>query len=196
MVWTYSGVRPLYDDGASAAHQATRDYVLKVETENGHAPLLNVFGGKITTFRRLAGKVLSRLGEYIPVPASDWTKHAALPGGDFDLAQRGRLLDELKNRYPFLAESTVERLMRSYGSLAYQVLGDAGDLEALGEDFGAGLSEAEVGYLMDHEWARELDDVIWRRSKLGLRLSDRQKARLEAWMKKRKSLHNDAHAAA
>ncbi|MCB1787373.1 MAG: glycerol-3-phosphate dehydrogenase [Gammaproteobacteria bacterium] len=196
VVWTYSGVRPLYDDGASAAHQATRDYVLKVETENGHAPLLNVFGGKITTFRRLAGKVLSRLGEYIPVPASDWTKHAALPGGDFDLAQRGRLLDELKNRYPFLAESTVERLMRSYGSLAYQVLGDAGDLEALGEDFGAGLSEAEVGYLMDHEWARELDDVIWRRSKLGLRLSDRQKARLEAWMKKRKSLHNDAHAAA
>jgi glycerol-3-phosphate dehydrogenase len=183
VVWTYSGVRPLYDDGASAAQEATRDYVIKVETDAGRAPLLNVFGGKITTYRRLAQTALSRLAPFLPVPSSDWTRDAPLPGGGFPVDGVHELQADLHSRYPFLDEATARRLVRSYGSLAPQVLGEARRREDLGEDFGAGLTEAEVTYLVGQEWARELDDVIWRRSKLGLRLSAAQKQHLDAWLK-------------
>lgn len=197
VIWSYSGVRPLYDDGASAAHQATRDYVLKVDKPDGGAPLLNVYGGKITTFRRLAEAALEKLGHHIDVPGPAWTQRAALPGGDFDVQQRARLLDELKARHPFIEAATAERLWRSYGTLAPEALGGARCCNDLGDDFGAGLYEAEVRYLMRNEWAVELDDVIWRRSKLGLRLSATQKSRLETWMREHRVVHTkNAHAAA
>ncbi|MGB5199937.1 MAG: glycerol-3-phosphate dehydrogenase [Sedimenticolaceae bacterium] len=197
VVWTYSGVRPLYDDGASAAQEATRDYVIKVEADNGNAPLLNVFGGKITTYRRLAQTVLARLAPFLPLPDTDWTRTAALPGGDFAPGDVHRLQADLHSRYPFLGVATAERLIRGYGSLAGKVLGDARNQADLGEDFGAGLTEAEVNYMVAHEWARELDDVIWRRSKLGLRLTAAQKQRLEAWLKThRSSASGDSNAAA
>jgi len=182
VVWTYTGVRPLYDDGASAAQEATRDYVFKVETEQGRTPLLNVFGGKITTYRRLAQNALSRIAPFLSVPDSDWTRDAPLPGGDFGPEDVHKLLAELQSRYGFLGSATLQRLARSYGTLTGTVLGNARKKEDLGEDFGAGLSEVEVRYLIAHERARTLDDVIWRRSKLGLRLSDEQKQQLDAWL--------------
>ncbi len=189
VLWTYSGVRPLYDDGASAAHQATRDYVLKIEKSEGEAPLLNVYGGKITTFRRLADAVLQKLAQHIDVPESDWTRHAALPGGDFPVAQRVELFDQWRRRFSFVPSSTMERLLRSYGTRINAVLADAENLEALGEDFGAGLYECEVRYLMRYEWAQQADDLLWRRSKLGLRLDDGQKERLAKWMQAHQAEH-------
>ncbi len=182
VVWTYSGVRPLYDDGASAAQEATRDYVFKIEDDQGSAPVLNIFGGKITTYRRLAQNALSRLSPFLPIPDSDWTRDAPLPGGDFPANDVHGLHAALKARYPFVDDVTLQRLVRSYGTSVEKMLGKAQKKEDLGEDFGAGLSEAEVRYLVAHEHARTLDDIIWRRSKLGLRLGDEQKKRLDVWL--------------
>jgi len=197
VVWTYSGVRPLYDDGASAAQEATRDYVFKVDADQGQAALLNIIGGKITTYRRLAQAALKRLAPFLPIPESDWTRDAALPGGDFDPADVHKLQAQLQSDYPFVDESNAQRLIRSYGTLATAVLGDAHSKQDLGEDFGAGLSEAEVRYMLNHERARTLDDVIWRRSKLGLKLNDEQKQQLDAWLQKNPPSETDTpHAAA
>jgi glycerol-3-phosphate dehydrogenase len=197
VVWTYSGVRPLYDDGASAAQEATRDYVFKLETENGAAPLLNIFGGKITTYRRLAQAALKRLSPYLSIPDSDWTRTSPLPGGDFHPADVHKMQAELQSRYPFIGSDTARRLLRSYGLLAGKVLGNARNKADLGVDFGAGLSEAEVRYMIENEWATGLDDIIWRRSKLGLRLSDEQKKTLGDWLATHRSTKsNNSNAAA
>jgi len=191
VVWTYTGVRPLYDDGASAAQEATRDYVFKVETAQGSTPLLNVFGGKITTYRRLAQNALSRLTPFLSVPDSDWTRDAPLPGGDFAPDGVQELHARLQSRYPFIDGATVHRLVRSYGTVAEKVLGNAQKKEDLGKDFGAGLSEAEVRHMVAQERARTLDDVIWRRSKLGLRLTDEQKQQLDAWLQAHQPSESD-----
>ena len=170
VVWTYSGVRPLYDDGASAAQAATRDYVLELDARPGQAPLLSVFGGKITTFRRLAEAALAKLAPSLP-PArgrdAGWTGRERLPGGDFGPLDFPRLLDEAKARHPGTAEATLRRLLRAYGTETDTILAGEGADRLIGAD----LSEAEVRYLYRREWARTADDVAWRRSKLGLRLS-------------------------
>ncbi len=177
IVWTYSGVRPLYNDGASSATAATRDYVLTVADSDGAAPLLNVFGGKITTYRRLAESALAKLAPYFPAAGGDWTAGVTLPGGDFAVTETGRVTEGLARDYPFLGEKWAERMIRHYGTEARQILGAAQDAGGLGRDFGATLSEAEVGWLMDREWARTAEDVVWRRTKLGLRMT---KAQIEA----------------
>lgn len=170
VVWTYSGVRPLYDDGASAAQEATRDYVLKLRDVNG-SPLLNVFGGKITTYRRLAEHALRDLQPHLAMQDA-WTRGASLPGGDIPWAVLDAVELQLRNDYAFIPEAVMTRIFRSYGTRARQWLGERSDIEALGQHFGAGLYQAEVDYLVAEEWAVEVDDIIWRRSKLGLRLSD------------------------
>jgi glycerol-3-phosphate dehydrogenase len=176
VVWTYSGVRPLYDDGASEAKAATRDYVFDLDESVGGAPLLSIFGGKITTYRRLAEAVLARLAPFLPGMDGPWTAGHALPGGDFAMEGREDLAASLQAQAPFLTISDTRRLARLYGTRARILLGDARRAEDLGRAFGAGLTEAEIRYLIAQEWAREPDDVLWRRTKLGLHLdaSERQ----------------------
>ena len=181
IVWTYSGVRPLYDDGASSATAATRDYTLKVETEGG-APMLNVFGGKITTYRRLAESALEKIGRHLNVAKGPWTAGVPLPGGNFPVDRVADLIAGLRQDYPFLTEDWALRLVRAYGTEARTILGDAQSADDLGRDFGATLTEAELRWLMRHEYAHHAEDVVWRRNKLGLRLSNEQVEAIEAWM--------------
>ncbi|MCZ4091239.1 glycerol-3-phosphate dehydrogenase [Sinorhizobium psoraleae] len=182
IVWTYSAVRPLFDDGASKAQEATRDYVLRLDGETGQAPLLNVFGGKLTTYRRLGESALEKIGEAIGVKGSKWTAGSSLPGGDFPAAGYDAEVASLKARYPFLAGSHARRLVRLYGTRAARLLGKATSEADLGRRFGADLYEAEVNWLIEQEWARRAEDVLWRRTKLGLKLSPAEAAELEEYM--------------
>lgn len=183
VVWTYSGVRPLYDDGASEAKAATRDYVFEMEQPDGQAPLLSIFGGKITTYRRLAEEALERLDGQLRVKAKGgWTSRAPLPGGDYAPGGTENLAAELRASHGFLDARDALRMARAYGTEAKAILGKAGSRADLGIDFGGGLSEAEVRHLIDREWAQTAEDVLWRRSKLGLHLDAAQRAHLAAWM--------------
>lgn len=181
VVWTYSGVRPLYDDGASSATAATRDYTLTVD-DRGGAPVLNVFGGKITTYRRLAESALEKISGQLGGAEEKWTAGVALPGGDFAVDGVQALIDQLMTTYAFLDARCAKRLVRAYGTEAVQILKGAKAVEDLGRDFGAGLSEAEVRWMMVKEYARTAEDVLWRRSKLGLRMSEAQVRELNEWM--------------
>ena len=181
VVWSYSGVRPLYDDGARSATAATRDYTLKIDRSAG-APVLNIFGGKITTYRRLAESALEEIGKVLPSSRGSWTAGAPLPGGDFAHDGVAALVEGLCRDYPFLSGFWARRLVRAYGTEVPLILGDAKTVGDLGEDFGATLTEVEVIWLMTREYARSAEDVLWRRSKLGLRFDRAQVARLEDWM--------------
>ena len=183
VIWSYSGVRPLYDDGARSATAATRDYVLKVETGAG-APVLNVFGGKITTYRRLAESALEKLSAHLPM-AGRWTAGVALPGGDFAVDGVPALVADLRARHPFLTQDWALRLVRAYGTEAAQILGEAQGAADLGRDFGGTLTESEVRWLMDREWATSAEDILWRRTRLGLRLDAGQVAALQGWIEAR-----------
>ncbi|WP_151719033.1 glycerol-3-phosphate dehydrogenase [Gemmobacter serpentinus] len=178
VVWTYSGVRPLYNDGASSATAATREYVLSLD--EGGAPLLNVFGGKITTYRRLAEHALEKLARFFPAAGGDWTAGVALPGGDFPVDGVADLRARLGASFPFLTPAHAARLVRTYGTDSFALLQGAEVMEDLGEDFGATLTGAEVDWLMRHEYARTAEDILWRRTKLGLHLDEAQRARLAA----------------
>lgn len=184
IVWTYSGVRPLYNDGAKSATAATRDYVLSVDATGG-APLLNVFGGKITTYRRLAESALEKLAPYFPGLPDKWTAGVTLPGGGFAPQETAQVIRDLLASYPFLGAQWAERMVRHYGLEARDILGNARMAEDLGQSFGATLTEAEVNWLMTREWARRAEDVVWRRTKLGLRLTTEQIAALDIYMTER-----------
>ncbi len=181
IVWRYAGVRPLYDDGASSATAATRDYVLKLDASAG-APVLNIFGGKITTYRRLAESALMQIGTVLPLARGPWTAGAPLPGGNFPVDGVADLIRDLMARFAFLDADWAARLVRAYGTQAAQMLGGAQEAADLGRDFGATLTEAEVRWLMRHEFARRAADVVWRRSKLGLRMRAEQIQALDDWM--------------
>jgi glycerol-3-phosphate dehydrogenase len=183
VVWTYAGVRPLYDDGASDAKAATREYVFELDTPGG-APLLSIYGGKITTHRRLAEEALERLAPYLrnSKASEGWTAKAALPGGDIDVSAVAALTAELVRNYPFLTATHAGRLAHAYGTRAGKLLGNAKSMADLGQSFGATLTESEVRYLMTVEWACTAEDVVWRRSKLGLRLTAGEIAALDEWM--------------
>jgi glycerol-3-phosphate dehydrogenase len=179
---TFAGVRPLFDDGASKAQEATRDYVLKLDAPAGSAPLLSVFGGKITTYRRLAETVLERLASHLPGARRPWTAAAPLPGGDFPHDGARRLAGDLRSAYPFLDDREARRLVAAYGTRARRMLANARTPSDLGERFGPSLTAAEVRYLIAEEWAATADDVIWRRSKLGLGMTKAEIDLLAAFM--------------
>ncbi len=181
VVWTYSGVRPLYDDGVSEAQAVTRDYVLALDAPEGCAALLNIFGGKITTFRRLAEAALEKLAPHLPKQRAAG-EEMALPGGGFPVDALNTLISIVRERHPYLAPAHALRLIRAYGTRVADLLGNARSMAELGRCFGADLTEREVVYLMDHEWAETAADVVWRRSKLGLRMSKDEIAALDAWM--------------
>lgn len=179
IVWTYAGVRPLYDDGAKSATAATRDYVLSLDT-NGPV-LLSVFGGKITTYRKLAEQVMEKLSPHLEFTGK-WTADAPLPGGDFPVDGVEALISDLQANYPFLTPAWAKRMVRHYGTDTREIFGDAQTADALGRDFGATLTEAELRWLMTKEYAQTAQDVIWRRTKLGLRLSPEEVAAIDAYM--------------
>src|SRR6202048_4901531 len=182
VVWNYAGVRPLYDDGASEAKAATREYVFELDTP-GRAPLLSIYGAKITTYRRLAEEALERLSPYLrsAIARKGWTAKSPLPGGDMDVSAVAALTAELVRNYPFLSTAHANRLAHAYGTRATKLLGNAKSLGDLGRSFGATLTESEVRYLMAPEWDCRADDIVWRRSKLGLRLSAAEIAALDDW---------------
>ena len=181
VVWSYSGVRPLYDDGVSSATAATRDYTLRIDRSAG-APVLNIFGGKITTYRKLAQAALGQIATVLPLDKGDWTAGVALPGGNFPHDGVAGLIDGLLRDYPFLGHAWAARLVRAYGTEARSILGQASSAADLGPDFGATLTAAEVRWMMRHEYARDTADVLWRRSRLGLRLDAAQVDALQRWM--------------
>ena len=172
IVWTYSGVRPLFDDGATKAQEATRDYVLTTQGGPGSAGLINIFGGKITTYRKLSEAVLEKAAGFVGDRGKPWTRAAPLPGGQFPVTGFAAELDKLRSGYPFLEPDHARRLLRHYGTTgARAILGLARSRSDLGRCFGADLCEAEIRHLILNEWAQTAEDVLWRRTKCGLRLS-------------------------
>lgn len=181
VVWTYSGVRPLYDDGASKAQSATRDYVLELAASEGDPALLSVFGGKITTYRRLAEAALSRLAPHLPAPKGQpagWTGGACLPGGAFAATAFEAELARARQAHPAVPEATLRRLLRAYGTDVAALLAEPGSDRFIAAD----LSEAEARYLARREWAVTGQDVLWRRGKLGLRMTEDEVRRVDAFM--------------
>ena len=168
LVWSYSGVRALYDDGAGKPEDVTRDYVLELDAPHREAPLLTVYGGKITTYRRLAEAAMDRIGDYFQA-RPPWTASSKLPGGEFPATGFDDLVAEIVGRWPFLSEPQARRLARAYGLRCERFLGEARSFADLGPRFAGDLTGAELRYLVETEWAQTAEDVLWRRSKLGLK---------------------------
>jgi len=183
VVWKFSGIRPLFDDGESSASETTRDYVLELLEPHDKPPLLSVFGGKITTYRRLAEAVFEKLQNWLPGLKPDWTATAPLPGGDFAITDLQNNIDQLHADFSFLQAATARRLFLSYGTNARQILGRCKTEKDLGKLFGSDLYQREVEYLVSKEWAVTAEDIVWRRSKTGLFMSKRQIAALDKWLK-------------
>jgi glycerol-3-phosphate dehydrogenase len=181
VVWSFAGVRSLYDDGSKKAKDTTRDYHLVLDEGFRRAPLLTIYGGKITTYRRLAEVALKRMADFF-VTRPAWTATAPLPGGDFAYDAVDSKIAQARRTWPFLTEGHARRLVRAYGTRIDRVLGEAKAFADLGACFGADLTETEVRYLMTQEWAQEPDDILWRRTKLGLRFDAAQQAALAAFM--------------
>jgi glycerol-3-phosphate dehydrogenase len=176
--WSYSGVRPLSDDESANVSRVTRDYRLEVAESDAHPMVLSVFGGKITTYRRLAEHALEKLQPAIGGERREWTGSSPLPGGDIPRADFASFASSVKKRWSFLPAQYAERLARAYGTRIDRILGGARAMSDLGEHYGAGLTQAEVNYLIAHEWAVTVEDILWRRTKLGLHLSPETRRRL------------------
>lgn len=176
--WSYAGVRPLTDDEATSASKISRDYKLELTEAAAQPALLTIFGGKITTYRRLAETALQKLQPFIGGARQGWTDRAPLPGGDLPRADFHTFLSSVRQRWPFLPESLTRRLAQAYGTRISDIIGAARSIDDLGTQFGAGLTQAELDYLCTHEWARTAEDVLWRRSKLGLWMSAAEQAAL------------------
>jgi glycerol-3-phosphate dehydrogenase len=172
VVWRYAGVRPLYDDGSADPSDVTRDYALRLDAEPGTAPVLSVFGGKITTYRRLAEQALEKLAPHFPAMSGAWTDRSPLPGSDFPSRSAARAA--FFERYPGLPQPWLRAIFRRHGALAVDVVCDGN----LGEHYGAGLTEREVRYFVEHEWARSAEDVLWRRTKCGLHMNEAERSRV------------------
>ena len=181
VVWTYAGVRPLYDDKKADASAVTRDYVLDIEELSEEAPFMSVYGGKITTSRRLGEQAMQELAKYFKNAGDDWTESALLPGGDLYDADFDRFFNDMQKRYPALNEDLLKRLCHAYGTRITLILGDGKTQPDLGQNFGAGLYEIEAKYLINHEWATSAEDILWRRSKLGLHMTKDQRANFTTW---------------
>ncbi len=176
VVWSYTGVRPLFDDEAEDPSSVTRDYVLDLDIREGEAPLLSVFGGKITTYRQLAEEALADMESYFPDMGAAWTEDAPLPGGDMANEDLEAFIEQLRSHYPNLDPAMLAAMARRHGALSETILGEARQPVDLGQDFGAGLFAREIDYMIAHEWARTGDDVLWRRSKAGIHMSAEQRA--------------------
>ena len=181
VVWTFAGVRPLLG-GGDAAQEVTRDYRLDLQQADNGAYALSVLGGKITTYRKLAEQAMVKLGTVLELSASPWTENVPLPGGDMANADVAAYIDSARQTYPWLAHDVLDRLVAAYGTRIAVLLDGATGLDDMGQDFGAGLYEREVRYVVKHEWAETAEDILWRRSKLGLKIGAEGAAKLQAWL--------------
>jgi glycerol-3-phosphate dehydrogenase len=175
--WSFTGIRPLVDDASADASKVTRDY--RLDLKSTEPVLLSVLGGKLTTYRKLAEKVGSMLRAHLGGSRQNWTARVALPGGDLPKGGFSAFLADAKQRWRFLPDQLATRLARTYGTRMEVILDGARDMQALGEDLGAGLTEAELLYLVRYEWASTAEDILWRRTKLGIRVTDRERAKVE-----------------
>jgi len=181
LVWSFSGVRALYDDGADKPEDVTRDYELVLDERFREAPLLTVYGGKITTHRKLAEAAMEKIGKFFEA-RPPWTAGSTLPGGDFPADGFHELVAEFIGRWPFLSEPHARRLVRAYGRRAERILGDAQSMQDLGPRFTGDLTGAELRYLVEHEWAQTAEDVLWRRSKLGLKATAEERTAIDRFI--------------
>ncbi|MDP2696940.1 glycerol-3-phosphate dehydrogenase [Thalassospira sp.] len=181
VVWTYSGVRPLYGDSSEDASSVTRDYVLEIDSHNNDAPLLNIYGGKITTYRKLAESALAKLSPFLGIADKKWTSGASLPGGDMPGSDFEAFHAAMQQRFPWIPAPQLYRYLRNYGTLTTNIIGGAKDLAGLGRHLGDDVYENELTYLAGREWARTAQDVLWRRSKLGLHLSTDTQSAIADW---------------
>jgi glycerol-3-phosphate dehydrogenase len=186
VIWSFAGIRPLFNDGGESAQETTRDYVLDLQTGGGEdasdAPLLNIYGGKITSYRELAEEIMGRLKPFFPGLKPDWTHDAVLPGGDIESGNIDDLVAAFRYEHPHLPAGMARRLCHAYGTRARMIADGVDTLADLGRHFGADLYEREVVYLLEHEWARSAGDIVWRRSKLGLRLKASEIDELSGWL--------------
>jgi glycerol-3-phosphate dehydrogenase len=199
VVWSYAGVRPLYDDDATSAAAVTRDYELELSGGVNAPILLSVFGGKITTYRKLAEHAFEKLQPLLGGSEHSWTGDEPLPGGDIPVSRKPnedfeRFLSHTHSRWPFVPAETLRRLGRAYGTRAASILGNAKTLADLGEDFGGGLTRAEIDYLRDHEWANTADDILWRRSKLGLHVPHDTASKIDNYLRADAARRAESHA--
>jgi len=193
VVWAYSGVRPLLEDASASAQEVTRDY--RLELSAASPPMLSVLGGKITTFRKLAEEAVDMLAPLLGNTKPGWTAGACLPGGDLQgttpsarsVMEFDKFVEDLRQQYPWLPEALALRYARSYGTLTHTLLKDCTRVEDLGEEIVKGLYAAEARYLVEHEFAREPQDILWRRTKLGLRTTADEATRLQAWLDKQQT---------
>ena len=183
VVWSWSGLRPLYDDGQDNISAITRDYAMKIYRNEEGGPILSIFGGKITTGRQLAESAMRALRELFPSMGPSWTHHSPLPGGDMPAGDFGGFVARLKRQYPALPAVIAEDYARRYGTRAWKILDSVRTVKDLGIDFGGHLYEREVRHLMEEEYALTEEDILWRRTKLGLRVPKDGVARLAAWIK-------------
>ncbi|MGJ7395575.1 glycerol-3-phosphate dehydrogenase [Morganella morganii] len=182
--WTYSGVRPLCDDESDSPQAITRDYTLDLHDDNGQAPLLSVFGGKLTTYRKLGEHALDKLAAYYPHAGKAWTKQAVLTGGELNGRSRDDYTRVLTERWSWLPNGLALRLARTYGSQTEKIIGTAQSLSDLGQLFGHNLYEAELRYLVQHEWVITAEDALWRRTKLGMWLTQEEQLQVEQWLRR------------
>lgn len=187
VVWSFAGVRPLFDDASESASAVTREYVLDLDVAEGQAALLSVFGGKITTYRCLAEQALDKLRAHLPRMGTPWTADRPLPGGYIPDGDFAAFTEALVAAHPGLDAEFLRALARRHGTLCRDVLGDAREMADLGTDFGAGLTAREVDYLMEREWARSAEDVLWRRTKCGLHMSDDERRAVADYVDSRRS---------
>ena len=187
VVWSFAGVRPLHGDPGKDASGLTRDYLLDLKTVAGSAPMLSVYGGKITTYRTLAEAALERIGPLLGTSGPPWTGAAPLPGGDLGPGGLDGLMTRTRDAHPWLPPSLCRRFARAYGTRLERLLDGVSDMGGLGQELGAGLYETEARYLMDREWARTACDILWRRTKLGLKAPDGMAGRLGDWMAARRN---------
>jgi len=178
IVWTYSGIRCLQNQDADKPSSITREYSILLDVEDHATPLISVIGGKLTTFRRLAQDVLAKLKPFFPKMPGDWTADSPLPGCDFHNNDFDSFLNQLRSEYHWLPENILIRYATNYGTRCKLFLNNTAQLSDLGEHFGAGLYQKEIDYLIEHEWAKNIDDIIWRRTKLGLFLTAEEKEKL------------------
>ncbi len=181
VAWTYSGVRPLYDDKAKNASAVTRDYVLNIDEFTDGAPFLSVYGGKITTSRKLAEHAMQKLLKYFDEAGKDWTEKARLPGGDIDGTDFDDYFERLSSKYGWMPAGLLRRLARAYGSRIDLLMGDAKSMDDMGEIFADNLTEREINYLRKYEWVKSADDILWRRTKLGVHMNEDQQQALKNW---------------
>ena len=187
VLWRYAGVRPLYDDGSASPSAVTRDYVLRLDSDQSVAPVLSVFGGKITTYRRLAEHAIDKLAPWFTEMGPAWTGESPLPGATIPHGDGARFAQRLQERYAGLPRTLLEELARRHGALAYDVLGNATSVADLGAHLGAELYAREIDYLIEHEWATAAEDVLWRRTKAGLQLDPGQREAVSRYLAQRVS---------